>query len=137
MKYIFLDPGESTGWCTWWPDIDAAPRSGTLIKNTHTQIWSWLEENAIGCGEITIVYEGFHLFGTHKNAMVGNSFYTCEIIGVIKLFAGQRSCSIIEQMPGDKKYAGKRVGYISDGFEHSKDAWDHMQFYRRRHGLWK
>lgn len=143
MMYVFLDPGESTGWMV--VDSRGEKACGVLEKASHAEVWKWLYETiglANGClgpQSCTIVYEGFHLFGSHKNVMVGNSFYTCEIIGVIKLFAEWYVIDIKEQMPSDKKYAGKLEEdykkYKTDSTQHSKDAWLHYQFFKRRHKL--
>lgn len=143
MMYLFLDPGESTGWMS--VDTKGNKSCGVLIKNTHQYIWNWLYEKVAlehGClsnGLCTIIYEGFHLFGTHKNTLVGDSFYTCEIIGVIKLFAEMYELELVHQMPSDKKYAGKLEDDYklckTDSTQHSKDAWLHYQFYKRRHRL--
>ena len=134
MIYLFLDPGESTGWMT--VDSSGKKESGVLLKNKLQDVWQFLRDQ-LEKDKLKIIYEGFHLFPTHAQTMIGNSFFTCEVIGVIKLFAALSESAILEQMPSDKKYAGKLeqeyYDIKTDSTQHSKDAYLHYQFYKRKH----
>ena len=55
MQYIFLDPGESTGWMLvdlrqkWWDSSGKEIKvdkntCGVLEKASHQEVWEWLEK---------------------------------------------------------------------------------------------
>lgn len=133
MKSILaFDPGESTGWC--FRDANGWVSGGTLSKD-HT-----LVARAITLRKPDIVViERFNLYPQMARSLAWNSFYPCEVIGVIKYICMELRIPIVEQAPSVKKYFG---GFKSDweqvkqtpGFkltEHVKDAYQHLKYFER------
>ena len=87
-----------------------------------------------------IIFETFHLYPGKARSLAWNSFYPCEVIGVIKLVGTARGCELVYQAPSVKKYAG---GLQADWVqfqhndlkekvtEHVKDAYLHLKYWER------
>ena len=86
-----------------------------------------------------VVIERFNLYPQMAKSLAWNSFYPCEVIGVIKYVCTELNIPIVEQAPSVKKYFG---GFKSDweqvkqtpGFkltEHVKDAYQHLKYFER------
>ena len=133
MKSILtFDPGESTGWCL--RDSDGRVWGGTLPKD-HKKVAHTIEATM----PHIVVIERFNLYPQMAKSLVWNSFYPCEVIGVIKYVCTELNIPIVEQAPSVKKYFG---GFKSDweqvkqtpGFkltEHVKDAYQHLKYFER------
>lgn len=132
MKTILtFDPGESTGWCYRGPHkVDG----GTLLKD-HVQV---AQSILTRCPDI-VVLERFNLYPQMAKSLAWNSFYPCEVIGVIKYVCATLNIPVVEQAPSVKKYFG---GFQADweevkqteGFkltEHVKDAYQHLKYFER------
>jgi hypothetical protein len=139
MKSVLaIDPGESTGWV--FRNVDGK-LSGGVVGMSHARVWELLVKYAPD----VIILERFNLFPGKAAAQSYSNFYTVEVIGVVKVFFQLQAShgSAIElyvQAPSDKKYAGSLDGryellraYTGDHSEHMKDAYQHLQFYERRH----
>lgn len=134
MKIVSLDPGESTGWCT--KDIESAQLAAGTLPKDHLQVFLWLQQQKPDL----VVCESFHLFPGKAQSLSWNSFYPCEVIGIIKLYCMLYSVELVMQAPGVKKYAG---GLQSDWHvlqqgmlkghvtEHAKDAYMHLKYFER------
>ena len=95
-----IDPGESIG---------IVSRVGTKVYGTTVtdplrlrRLWNLL---CIRNPKI-IVFEEFALRQSAASKLVGNKFITCEVIGVIKLYAQTHSCTLIPLIPANKEYCG-------------------------------
>ena len=133
MKSILaFDPGESTGWC--FRDREGRVWGGTLPKD-HKKVAHTIEATM----PRIVVIERFNLYPQMAKSLAWNSFYPCEVIGVIKYMCAELHIPIIEQAPSVKKYFG---GFKSDweqvkqtpGFkltEHVKDAYQHLKYFER------
>lgn len=100
MRIIAIDPGESVG---------VVMRTDTKVFGTTIteafrlrRLWSLLEVNKPDI----IVFEEFALRQSAANKLIGNKFITCEVIGVIKLYAQVRGCPLIPLIPANKEYCG-------------------------------
>lgn len=136
MRIMTFDPGESTGWCVYDTHskfIDG----GTLIKQ-HTVV----AEAIARYKPDVVVYESFKLYPGKAKSLSWNSFYPCEVIGVIKYICMENAIPMEEQAPSVKKYAGGfRERWVElqqrlkdDGWpvtEHVKDAYLHLEYYLR------
>lgn len=128
---LALDPGESTGWC--WLNIYDQMKAGTLPKN-HESVLRLIQEFQPD----RVVYESFNLYPGKAQKMVWNSFYPCEVIGVIKVVCQIRGISITAQAPPVKKFVGPLPQKYIDLSrtekltEHSKDACQHLCYYLRQ-----
>lgn len=142
-RILALDPGESTGWC--YIDENDNMQAGTIPKS-HLKVAELIKD----LDPDVVIYETFNLYPGKAQKLVWNSFYPCEVIGVIKYvcaFKGMLSTGggceghkprVITQAPSVKKYAGplpKKFVELSRTkklTEHSKDACQHLCYYLRR-----
>lgn len=128
---LVFDPGESTGWC--FRDAEQTVTGGTC-KKSHIEVADLI----LKFKPDVVVLERFNLYPQMAKSLAWNSFYPCEVIGVIKYVCRRNNIQIIEQAPSDKKYFG---GFQSDWAtlkeisknvtEHTKDAYQHLKYYER------
>lgn len=137
-----LDPGEHTGWCcVRTEDMDKGVwhiRGGTADKD-HRCVVELLE---IYYPDI-VVFERFNLYPGMAKTLSWNSFYPCEVIGVIRWWCMQHNVTIYEQAPSIKKFSGglqndwkllkdNSVNLSTQGVtEHTKDAYLHWKYFER------
>lgn len=128
---LALDPGESTGWC--FLDRDNRLIAGTAPKN-HMAVAERLDV----LNPDIVVYETFNLYPGKAQSLIWNSFYPCEVIGVILYKCMHDKRHIVKQAPSIKKYAGplpqKFIDYSKQEklTEHSKDACQHLCYFLRK-----
>ena len=136
MKILCLDPGESTGWVLGTEE--KALRGGTCKRN-HVEVAQLIRDESPDI----IVFERFNLYPGMAKSLAWNSFYPCEVIGVIRYLAMSMDLPIVEQAPSIKKYAGEIRGradweFIKDRCsgvtEHTKDAYQHYRYFQL-HGI--
>lgn len=143
MKSILaLDPGESTGWC--FLDRENNMQAGTAPKS-HISVAKLLDD----LDPDIVVYETFKLYPSKAQSLLWNSFYPCEVIGVIEYKCALKGMlsgtagehyrpQVIRQAPAVKRYAGplpKAFAQLSKQTkltEHSKDACQHLCYYLRQ-----
>lgn len=133
MKSILVfDPGESTGWC--YRNHEGQLKGGTAPKS-HLQVASLI----ISLHPDVVVLERFNLYPQMAKSLSWNSFYPCEVIGVIRYLCADMMIPLVEQAPGVKKYYGgtqddwwelKRRS-IDRVTEHTKDAYMHYKYFLR------
>lgn len=133
-KILVFDPGESTGWVARMSDGTleggTAPRDHLAIA---TLISEWLPE--------LVIIETFAMFPGKANSLYWNTFYPCEVIGVLKYLCASWGIEYVMQQPSVKQFAGS----LQDDFfslqktskeritEHTKDAYQHLRYYERKH----
>lgn len=128
---LALDPGESTGWC--FLGANNQMQAGTASKDHH-EVYILMED----LHPDIVVYESFNLYPGKAQKLIWNSFYPCEVIGVIKLVCQIWGTEIVKQAPPVKKYAGPLPKMFVDLSrtekltEHSKDACQHLCYYLRQ-----
>lgn len=128
---LALDPGESTGWC--FIDRDDNLCAGTAPKD-HLKV----AERIDILNPDIVVYESFNLYPGKAQKLIWNSFYPCEVIGVILYKCRSNHIPVYRQAPSIKKYAGplpqKFIDYskIEKLTEHSKDACQHLCYFLRQ-----
>lgn len=131
-RILVFDPGDHTGWV--YRDGSGKVVGGTCQKN-HLEVARCIEEHPADI----IVMERFNLYPQMAQHLAWNSFYPCEVIGVIRYLCARGNIPLVEQAPSIKKYFG---GYQSDweqvkqtkGFkltEHVKDAYQHLKYFER------
>lgn len=133
---MILDPGESTGYLV--VDLEGLNyrifEGGTLPKD-HIKVFDKIRE----VHPDMLIYETFHMYPGKAKSLSWNSFYPCEVIGVIKLTA---RIANIEQLvglaPSTKKYAGGfdnptwiQFRETNEYTEHTKDTWLLFQYWYR------
>lgn len=102
MSVIAIDPGESIGFI--WHEDDKA-WGATLTGDWRLKsLWDELNLRQ----PETIVYEEFALRQSAAQKLIGNKFITCEVIGVIKLWAQLHfgEVRLIPLIPLSKEYCG-------------------------------
>lgn len=132
MKSILVfDPGESTGWC--YRDNNGRVYGGTC-KRKHSEV----AERITVLHPDIVVFERFNLYPQMAKSLAWNSFYPCEVIGVIRYLCDKYGICYIEQAPSVKKYFGgfkadwDQLKEISMGVtEHTKDAYMHLKYFER------
>lgn len=132
MKSVLVfDPGESTGWC--FRDRDGRVVGGTCGKH-HREV----AERIQVLGPDIVVFERFNLYPQMAKSLAWNSFYPCEVIGVIRYLCDWYHIPIVEQAPSVKKYFGgfqkdwEQLKELSHNVtEHTKDAYMHLKYFER------
>lgn len=134
MNIMAIDPGESIGivkrqnGVVYGATIAGDMRLGNL--------WGFLlyERPDI------IVFEEFALRQSSAKQLIGNKFITCEVIGVIKLYAQICGCKLIPLIPANKEYCGfssnprdahfKQITMLDDQkiTEHTRDAFRLLRY---------
>lgn len=128
---LVFDPGDHTGWC--FRDRDGRVTGGTCGKH-HREV----AERIQVFGPDIVVLERFNLYPQMAKSLAWNSFYPCEVIGVIRYLCDRYKIPIVEQAPSVKKYFG---GFQPDWdklkelsrcvTEHTKDAYMHLKYFER------
>lgn len=129
-KILVFDPGESTGWVSITADGHLV--GGTAVRD-HTKVAALIK----AFEPDVVVFERFNLYPGMAKSLSWNSFYPCEVIGVIKYLCMTWSIRQVQQAPGIKKYSG---GLDEDWIElrkrctcteHTKDAFLHLKYFFR------
>ena len=137
-KVLILDPGESTGWLLVKLDSDEySIISGGTMPKDHNVVGTLISFEKPD----VIVYETFNMYPGKAKALSWNSFYPCEVIGVIKYEAFKVGAELVGLRPSTKKYAGgfdypEWIKFRSshDYTEHTKDTWLlFMYWYRNKY----
>ena len=130
---LVFDPGESTGWC--FRSSEGIVTGGTCPKD-HKSV---ADRIYTLCPDI-VVMERFNLYPQKAQSLAWNSFYPCEVIGVIRFLCDSRGITLIEQAPSVKKYFGgfkedwdrlKETCKCFSVTEHTKDAYQHLKYFER------
>ncbi len=130
---LVFDPGESTGWVFYTEGSDGSTLIGGTAGKDHREVAELIRSYEPD----VIVFERFNLYPGVAKSLSWNTFYPCEVIGVIKLLAMESSIQLVEQAPPIKKYSG---GLKEDWIElktrcktteHTKDAYLHLKYYLR------
>lgn len=134
---LALDPGNHTGWCY------REEPCGELLGGTLPESLERVADLIIELHPDIVVYELFKLYPGKAQAMVWNSFYPCEVIGVIKYICDLHDIECVSQMPSIKKYAGAFQDDFQNLYwrekekdkhwltEHVKDAYQHLRYFER------
>lgn len=137
MRVLYFDPGENTGWC--FAEYNAEGLRISLTGGTVVRDHMKVAELFHVFNPTHVVYETFNLYpGMARNGTMNwNSFYPCEVIGIIKYFAQRGNLPIFGQAPSIKKYSGGlQQDWVAlrercDATEHMKDAYLHMKYFER------
>lgn len=131
---LVFDPGESTGWVV---GTSAKCLDGGTLPKDHVKVADIIEQ----LRPDHIVLERFNLYPSMARSLAWNTFYPCEVIGVIRYICAKLQIPITEQAPSVKKYAGN---FLADWqqlkalrtrnvTEHTKDAYQHYRYFLRNH----
>lgn len=147
MSVIALDPGNSTGWVYRGPE----GLLGGTIGEDHFKVFELLS----ALKPDVVVYETFQMYPGKAQKLFWNTFYPCEVIGIIKLYVQKMNhildehcqptnyrVALIGLQPSVKKYAlsplegnlWKSVDMYVDGdkpTEHLRDAVRLLRYFER------
>ena len=150
MSVIALDPGNSTGWC--FRTNDGKLIGGTIGEN-HKDVWDLLCK----CNPDVVVYETFQMYPGKAQKLIWNTFYPCEVIGVIKAWVNLHpekmyvvepereeripvSRTLIGLQPSVKKFALSnselelwKTVECEHATEHMRDAVRLLRYYERHY----
>lgn len=127
---LVFDPGESTGWI--YGSEEVLIDGGTAGKN-HAEVAHLIESFRPDI----VVFERFNLYPSMAKSLSWNSFYPCEVIGVIRYMCDTMGIMYVEQAPSIKKYAGgfkadwEQLKQVRKVTEHTKDAYLHFRYFLR------
>ena len=133
MSVIALDPGNSTGWV--FREADGGLSGGTCREN-HQFVWELLNHYH----PTIVVYETFQMYPGKAQKLIWNTFYPCEVIGIIKLWCMLNNAQLVGLQPSVKKFAlanseldlWKTVErYGAPATEHMRDAVRLLRYYER------
>ena len=134
MKSILVfDPGDHTGWVF-------RDESGRVVGGTCGKSHAQVAERINVLQPDICVFERFNLYPQMAKSLAWNSFYPCEVIGVIRYLCVQKHIPIVEQAPSIKKYFGgfqddwtklKEICDPKEVTEHTKDAYQHLKYFER------
>lgn len=134
MKSILVfDPGEHTGWCY-------QNRAGKIIGGTASKNHVNVADLILNFKPDIVVMERFNLYPQMAKSLAWNSFYPCEVIGVIRYLCMFHNIPLVEQAPSIKKYfGGFKIDWDQlkdnakskelDVTEHTKDAYQHYRYF--------
>ena len=100
LRIMAIDPGESIGVVLRTADAVHGCTISTDLR--LRRLWTVLESNRPD----VVVFEEFALRQSAAKKLIGNKFVTCEVIGVIKLYAQKYGCLLIPLIPANKEYCG-------------------------------
>lgn len=130
-RVLVFDPGDHTGWV--YRDETGRVIGGTCPKS-HLRVAECI---TLYPADI-VVMERFNLYPQMAKSLAWNSFYPCEVIGVIRYLCDRYSIPIVEQAPSVKKYFGgfqqdwDQLKALSQNVtEHTKDAYQHLKYFER------
>lgn len=139
---LVFDPGEHTGWCcAEYKDTDTPEwvlHGGTADKD-HRCVAELFDIY----NPTLVVFERFNLYPGMAKTLSWNSFYPCEVIGVIRYLCAKKKILTFEQAPSIKKFSGglqydwqllkdNSIGISKQGVtEHTKDAYLHWKYFER------
>lgn len=137
MKILVFDPGENTGWVE--AEYDEKGKRLCLTGGTVVRNHQGVAELFDIFNPTHVVYETFNLYPgmARSGTMNWNSFYPCEVIGIIKLLSSKRNLQIFGQAPSIKKFSGGlqedwvALRQCCGATEHMKDAYLHLKYFER------
>jgi hypothetical protein len=128
MKIMSFDPGNTTGVILY--DSTTKTCVGRDLT-THGEVYS----SILKYTPKIVIYETFHLFPSKVRSLAWNTFYPCEVIGVIKLAVAEITAELRTQPPSIKPYS--TLEGCPKGSKHVKDAYRHLWYYLNvRGGVW-
>lgn len=119
MSIVSIDPGESIGYiCS---DNECTEVYGATFKGEGRLKELWAELCSLR--PTIIIYEEFALRQSSAIKLVGNKFITCEVIGVIKLWAQLYGAKLIPLIPANKEYCGFGSNPKDEHYKKIKMLW--------------
>ncbi len=131
---LSIDPGDTSGWVVFNRETHE------FIKYGATRFTPLTLFDMMNLYEPEhIVYERFSLYAHKAESLIHNEFYTCQLIGVIKLYCELLHIPNTVQTAANAKSIWtdqmlKKFGYHTDS-KHTRDATRHLLTYLKFHRL--
>lgn len=138
MRIVSFDPGETTGFCEAL--VNPHDDGKFQVVKSAKIAWGdrfWVNQLLAGVDEApppdTIVVESFHLYAHKAKDMIGNSFKSSEMIGIISTYAHIQG--LLERMVFQPASCMTRVQILPEHAphllesEHARDAYRHLRYY--------
>ena len=106
MIIMTIDPGDHIG--TLVVELDSDGNALIILGRTiedddrNYKLWKYM----CNIKPDKIIYERFALRANAAQKLVGSTFITCEVIGIIKLYCQINDIVPIELLPSCKEYCG-------------------------------
>jgi len=135
MTYLFIDPGESTGWAIF--DLDGKEVGmGTCRGFENLAVWleTWRSHDFQ-----RVIIEEFKLYPWKSQAQLWSEFFTIEVIGAVRFKCFQFDISF-EKVPARNKdigfmYMGTTEPSHSNPLNHQLVAMAHGVYWLQTHGI--
>lgn len=136
MKVMTIDPGDHIGLLY----VDVCGIHGATLDGEYRLIKFWKYIDMVHPD--VVVYERFALRADKAKKLVGNTFATCEVIGLIKLYCQLNNIEPVELIPADKEYCGfssnpKDPHYQCIKFNHGEKITEHVRDAYRLYSYYK
>lgn len=137
--YIFIDPGEATGWAKFSDDGDMA---GAGTCHGFEDACRWININIHSSQPVKrVIVEEFKLYPWKSTAQAWSEFFTVEVIGAIRAKCFELSIPF-EKVPARNKnmgftYMGTTEPSHSNPSNHQMVAMAHGVFWLQTHGIRK
>lgn len=146
MTILAVDPGNTTGWAVFFRVTD--PLDAAILMRSGAEKFSladwWAHLYAVK--PTTIIIERFSLYAHKAEQQINSTFFTCELIGITKLWADinevplhQQTAQVGKQIWTDARL--EQFGYLHNN-RHTRDAIRHGLTYMKVHqfptirGVW-
>lgn len=135
--YVFIDPGESTGWTIF--DVDGNEVSMGTCRG-FDDLFNWLESWKLNQFKRVIIEE-FKLYPWKSNAQMWSQFFTVEVIGAVRFKSSQFNIPF-EKVPSRNKdmgfkYMGTTEPSHSNPLNHQLVAMAHGIYWLQVRGIRK
>lgn len=135
MKYLAVDPGETSGWATFDSEGNMTGW-GQILGFDNFDDWLDKQEPFD-----VVIYENYRLFKQRALQQAGSKLLTVQIIGALKSKARKWGARVVEQNPDIKKIAQMWSQEKPDGAHHKNshkiDAYNHGFYYLVNQGVCK
>lgn len=135
-KVMTIDPGDHIG--TLFVNGDTI--LGKTIEGEYRllEFWDYINNKKPD----VVVYERFALRADKAKKLVGNTFITCEVIGLVKLYCQLNNIEPVELIPADKEYCGfssnpKDPHYQCISFVNGEKITEHVRDTYRLYSFYK
>jgi hypothetical protein len=127
IKYVAIDPGETTGVAEFDADGKVLGMHQFKVKELYEYF-----ERLYDTPPQVVIFEEYRIFAHKKDSHINSKVPTIQIIGAIKYFAWRCKATAVEQ-PSQHKPFGYKYGGFNPPKDHSKshgpDALAHGFYY--------
>jgi len=126
MRLLVFDPGETTGW--------SFLADGKIIGGSFS-LWSEVKPLITIHRPTVVLFESFNLRAGAARHLIGSSFPTIQVIGVIQYVADEAGITCVSKGPAYR--SGIYLKGIKGFDRHARDATKHGLRYLAKAGYYK